>query len=431
MIATEPRLPQNGPVALLRSAPSHAIALTGNRRLLVYPNSGVQLICGEPEYRLLLALARFRHPLDHADVLRREFPPLREIPTSALLDIIAGFHTSGAMLSVDDILHACSTASPSAPPVEWLAIPTSNRNAQLRRALDSFQTNAALFSRQYQILVADQSDEIIQFGGMAVYHAGLRAVSNYAKKIAERSGAPLEIVRIALTGFGDRSIAPGANRNVILLQTTGSLFVSVDDDTVCQTAITPGASTAGLAVRGHDDPHRIIPFIDRAAALDSVRFEPRDWVADHERLLGRSPSSIVRAFSMDRIPDMDAMCPHVYDALMTGRGHIAMTLSGSVGDSGMHTRAPFLVHPGLSNPAGPSLFGLHNAREILRATSEFSISHGFGSAQTMFAGFDNREILPPFFPLLPERRWRLCRHCFAVRERRLFRPSTVGHAAPS
>jgi hypothetical protein len=388
----------------IRKAPGLIIGLPGNARLLVFPHSGTKFLCGDADLKLLGAIDRFLSPAEHMRSVLQEFPSLWDRAPAELLTRLEEFQRVGALISTIDVLRVCAVYVPEAPArVGWITIPTNGRSSEVCRAIASYGENARCFQREYSFFVADQTEDsstrdairgmTASISGSVVY-AGPGEVSEFAVRLAKHSGAPCEVVKAALLGFGDGAITPGANRNLILLQTAGSLFVTVDDDTLCNTAIARSPGGGGLAVGGHEDPYRIIQFQDRPSALDSLHFEPRDWVADHERILGRSPSSIVSEFGAEQIPDMDTMCSHIHEALITGVGRVAMTYNGSVGDSGMQVIPPFLIAPD-KRPPGTQI---SDSREIIRATDRYCISHGRGAAQTMFAGLDNRDILPPFFP---------------------------------
>jgi hypothetical protein len=107
-----------------------------------------------------------------------------------------------------------------------------------------------------------------------------------------------------------------------------------------------------------------------------------DVLGRHESLLGRAVADV--------------------GAPADARGRVAITLHGLVGDSGMGSPRYYL---GLTGPSRERLVASPNAyrlafqsREIMRAVRRPTISTG-PFCMTTFFGFDNRLLLPPFFPV--------------------------------
>jgi hypothetical protein len=365
--------------------------------------------------QVLAALDAFRTIEQHAEHLAARFPELTQMTQPRLKAFIAQARDFGGLVEHEVLIANCShDEAPANPePVSWITIPTAGRTDLLSRALSSYLANANTFSRKYRFFIAGECDITVlhRAAGQTsharksgIVHAGNHEKSTFARQLIQQTGAPSEIVRACLFGFDDGAVATGANRNVILLQTVGSAFISVDDDTVCEAAVRD-SYTENLRVLGHEDPQKFRPFASRDEIMEHFRFEPRDWVSDHERLLGQRPSAVISAFAKSGAPvDLNGMCSHLLEMLTTGDGRIVMSLSGAVGDSGMHTGASLLVHPDpetrgrLISDSHERFHQLLHSREIVRQSRGYALSHATSSCQTMFAGFDNRAILPPFFP---------------------------------
>ena len=65
------------------------------------------------------------------------------------------------------------------------------------------------------------------------------------------------------------------------------MFCSVDDDVVCRLSASPEKSSASLACRTDGDPYSRWLFADRDSALREARWLDDDFLALHEKMLGR------------------------------------------------------------------------------------------------------------------------------------------------
>ncbi len=98
-----------------------------------------------------------------------------------------------------------------------------------------------------------------------IRYAGRKEKSRFAAALAAESAVPREIVDFALFGDASCERSTGANRNCLLLDTAGSLLLSVDDDTLCQIAGAPERETELSFFSGYD-PTELWFFPDRAHA---------------------------------------------------------------------------------------------------------------------------------------------------------------------
>jgi hypothetical protein len=241
----------------VRYSPHQAVELR-NGRLLVFPASGLKLPVGEEEYRLISSLSRFLPAEKHANALMESHSGLRAVGRGKLMAVLSELSDAGALISADEIIAATETAHSGRNEVRSVAIPSAKPGPELARALESCRNNARSNGRRYSFAVAGQTE-----------------LRTYADAVTDHAGVPPDALDAAIFGFRDGAIAPGANRNVILLQTTGSMFMTMDDDTVCETAWTERNRT--LIVRGHEDPQTIRQSLDRESALSSLRFEPQPF----------------------------------------------------------------------------------------------------------------------------------------------------------
>jgi len=216
--------------------------------------------------------------------------------------------------------------------------------------------------------------------GAQIRYAGRREKNRFAEALARESAVPLEIIRFALFGDNRCALSTGANRNSLLLDTIDALVLSVDDDTLCRIATPPDEEDAPAFFSGYD-PTEFWFFADHASAIESISFVDVDVLGCHEELLG------------NEIGDVDDP---------SAGGRVAITLSGLVGDSGMASPRYYLCLAGASRDrlvASPDAYrSAFRSREVLRASRRPTIGTGPFCMSTFF-GFDNRLLLPPFFPV--------------------------------
>jgi hypothetical protein len=151
-----------------------------------------------------------------------------------------------------------------------------------------------MHGRSTEFVVVDDSDArtaeeltrriVAELGGSAgqvIRYASRHDRLDYAEELAERAGVPPELVRHGLVGEA------GAARNSALLDTLGTRYLQVDDDTTAA-VFRPPALEMGvrLTSEGDANEHWYFPSLAEAmAAADTVRADP---LALHEAVLGRS-----------------------------------------------------------------------------------------------------------------------------------------------
>ena len=218
---------------------------------------------------------------------------------------------------------------------------TCNRLLSLIACVESYLDNCQRQDRQPDFIITDDSRDanaqrqtrvglqaLAQRFRATIRYAGLGERNRFAEALADESKVPLATIRFALIGDARCALSTGANRNCLLLETTGALVLSVDDDTLCRIAPLPYNDDAPRFVSDYD-PTEFWFFRDRASALESVSFVEIDVLGCHEALLGTS--------TLDMGDPNDA-----------GGGHVAITLHGLIGDSGMGSPRYYLTLSGAS-----------------------------------------------------------------------------------
>ncbi len=299
--------------------------------------------------------------------------------------------------------------------ISSVCIITRDRPSELLRCIRSYGENAERHGRPVDFVVVDDSrEEQIQranFNGLRELSAQLRqrilysspaGRAAYTKRLAHESGE-YELAQFALFATEGCAEAMGAIRNAVLLQTAGELILSVDDDTVCLPAHAPNQrSNANFA--DECDPTEFWFFEDRPAACAFANRIDLDVIAGHEHLLGADLPLAVRCASSSNPIDFSGACSHLVSSILADTGSIRLTFNGVYGDSGMYSGFGLLEHtePGTRGRLLCSRVAYTTAltsREVFRSATATTITHGPPVIGAMF-GLDNRNLLPPFFPIL-------------------------------
>ena len=265
---------------------------------------------------------------------------------------------------------------------------TRDRLPSLIACLESYVRNGQRHDRSPDFVVSDDSPSpeasdrtkaalrwmATRFNA-SVRYAGRQEKSRFAEALAAESEVSREIITFALFGDERCPLSTGANRNSLLLDTAGSLMMAVDDDTLCQVAAARDHESAQSFFPGYD-PTAFWFFPDRAQTIQSLSFVDADILGCHEELLGRAVDST--------------------------SGRVVMTLNGLAGDSGMASPRYYLSLTGTSRDrlvaSEQAYRSALESREVLRSVHQPTITAG-SFCMTTFLGLDNRDLLPPFFPV--------------------------------
>ena len=314
----------------------------------------------------------------------------------------------GLLVALEDML-ATSGAAEAVPPITTVAVITKNRPEALCEALVSYIEHCQLHDRSVDYLVCDDSESAVtrdgqrevirglaRRHGVTVHYAGLEEKRRYAAELARAADVDPRLVDFALFDVEATGCSIGANRNAVLLHGAGELLHCADDDTVCRVVRHP---EPGRRLRLlHGDSLEFWCFPSRAAALASASYDERCLLVLHEQLLGRSLSSVLNAAEPE--PDYDGLCDHQLGALR-GRGRIVATMTGILGDSGLHSGARLLADGGATHArlvqSEAAYRSALTSREVLRI-SQLAVVHGGGFAGAGF-GLDLRATVPPFLPI--------------------------------
>jgi hypothetical protein len=244
--------------------------------------------------------------------------------------------------------------------------------------------------------------EAASLHGRPAYRATPERRERYARELAARAGLPVETVRFALLGDPRFPSTHGATRNALLLDTVGELCLQVDDDTVC-TVCRPRDAVDELLVSAEMDPNEYWFVGDLAEGLAGVRVVDEDFLALHERVLGKSPAQCIASGAGGPLRVAAPWSPRPLAQLAAPEARIAVSFAGIVGDCGGPGRHHWRL--GLrgaslerlvADPAGFRSRLL--SRQLVKCATRTVVSTGpYCMAGNM--GVDNRALLPPFVPV--------------------------------
>jgi hypothetical protein len=303
-------------------------------------------------------------------------------------------------------------AGPQPAPISTIVIPTRDRPALLRRAIDGYARNCARHGRPVGFVVSDDSAALdsrrdcrAMLAGLArdlnvdICYAGAEERAAFAVRLASSWDIPEEVVRFGCLPARGCDITVGANRNTLLLHTVGEPIFSADDDTICRVAVPPGHAD-GHALDQGEDPLQTWFFGSRPEAFEAVRYTEEDFLLQHDRYLGQEPWPMLAGADAAVLRTAE---PALLRRLVAGTGRIRITANGVVGDCGWDNPDFYLFAGGATfdrltgSPAG---FGTARAtREMIQAVTLTTITTRPDPRFAMCIGLDNADLLPPFPPV--------------------------------
>lgn len=318
---------------------------------------------------------------------------------------------SGLLVSLSDVC-ADSKEAPGQPTLERVAVLTCERPVELERSLRSIAKNLQSYGRKAAITVYDDSRSVAEEDraralcfslgeelGVDLSHSGRRQKAERARDLATRAGISESLIRFALLGDGCVGETMGANRNAILLDSVGHTVLTADDDTAFQGVVPPNHAR-GLELLDGRDPTELWFFRSREEALDAFARADLDVLAEHERVLGKTPAEVVRAHDPEVC--VSDPSPQLSWDLSNPRARIVASLTGVIGDSGHHSGTALLTHA--TGGTRERLFASRAAyqsalfsREVLRSVPHTTLGRSAALATTV-VGLDNASALPPFPP---------------------------------
>ncbi|ODS52288.1 MAG: hypothetical protein ABS36_16960 [Acidobacteria bacterium SCN 69-37] len=189
----------------------------------------------------------------------------------------------GWVVTERDILaQLAGAAIDEEPSIGSVAIITKDRYPTLRRCLLSVLRNRQHWSRQYRVVVLDDSeqpasrllgarlaDELSKEFATPIAYIGQDRKRHAVAAIASASGVDVDVLQFGLVGRQEIGAYPGANRNNFLLHAAGEMAVHLDDDVVCSISPTSESRPDRLALTDEAEPADCRFMRD---ALDPIRW---------------------------------------------------------------------------------------------------------------------------------------------------------------
>ena len=365
---------------------------------------------------------KFRTLEQHAQncvSLFRQLNPATETPTmESIMKHISALVADGFLISEKAVLAQCRSSEQGPQKIASIGIITKDRTESLDRCLRSYIENSKKFGRTNEFVVMDDSEglqtrtrnrerllSLKREYDVDISYAAREDKLRFAKLLLAEGDFDPALLDFALIDSSDYEFSCGKNRNALFLHTIGDLTFSSDDDAVCQIAIPPASEYEyEQEPRGQPlTPVEFWFFANREEALSSTSFVEEDLLAAHERILGRGLGDSLAEFDDVSLLSMDRPIPHYLQSLKSNEGRILVTVTGMIGDSGI--RVP-VTHRVLSRSSRLRLTASKEtyltgraSRETMRVATHACVSHQTWFVSTAL-GYDNRDLLPPFFPVL-------------------------------
>ncbi len=321
----------------------------------------------------------------------------------------------GLLVAKQDILITETTSEAErseAGKITSIGIPTRDRPGRLEASVTSYARNVADHAQPVTITVMEDSAapdararsqqmlrKVRKRYGIEILYAGYEEKRKYADKLIDALDGGRGEVEFALFGDPVCSYRPGANRNALLLETAGDLYLSFDDDSACSfyTGDQSGNDTA-LVLAGDSDPTKIQYLTDRSEVYSRLDDSQDDIVAMHEVYLGKSLASVIQCARNYGQVQCNEMCAHLLKSLLAKKGAIMASFNGLIGDCGMNSRIPAMSLIKRKMHTAAQLQCAATCREMVRSAAKPTIWHGPGW-MNFASGLDNRKLLPPFMPV--------------------------------
>ncbi len=293
--------------------------------------------------------------------------------------------------------------------IRHLLIPTANRPERLALCLQSFVENLEKNGRDDAavFVMEDAEDasnkEVVRKAcagsRIRVEHYGSQHRATLIESLENRCDVPRDVIEFALALPKVLKTAMPA-RNAFTLMTLGSYIFQTDDDTRCAyTLVQPRSDTT--VITSSNEPCEGWFFADRESILRERSLD-RDFdvLAAHEELLGKSVASAVRHSAKSAWKQVN---PELLLSVHHGPGHVGMTSTGCVGDSGLYSSGSFLIASTdetiarICQSAESYEAAIHSGK-LLRVPLAKTISRG-EYFQGMSYAVDNTQLQPPYFPM--------------------------------
>jgi hypothetical protein len=325
---------------------------------------------------------------------------------------------AGLLVSHEGLTSHCtrySVIEAIPPKISSVGFPTRNRPEELKRCLESYAECAKLYGHDdLKFVVVDQSDETgtqqanlqvleiikAQFG-IDSHYLNRGDAEVFARQLCQHADVSPDIVNFALLNVENLPLTVGLSRNLMQLRTIGDLTLEADDDTICR--VTPCLELRpGLSLSSEYDPTEFWFLSQSEVESLGNGFITEDVIALHEQLLGKAVSQCIQDASPSSL-NLEQITSGFVRRMEPSGGRVAFTSIGVAGESGMGGSHYLLFleqksRERLMESESQYRFALTN-HQVMRSVTSNTIGSGC-LIPGHNLGFDNRQLLPPFFPVL-------------------------------
>jgi len=302
----------------------------------------------------------------------------------------------------------------SALPITTIGVITCNRQPQLMRCLNTYERHTRQCARICDFLITDDTqdagqrvacrEQLLSFSRRTqsrVFYAGREEKLDFVARLIQ-AGIPSHVVNFGLFNEFHLEASPGANRNALLLHTTGEAVLSCDDDSVCWIGdLREGAQSVCIG-QVNRSPLDIVFTGNRRFATKSVQRTACDLLAAHEQLLGCMLADLRILPSSETNLHPGKIGVRSISDLVEDRGRVVVTLNGVLGDSGIPFTREFMMAQGATRDRFLECWRNHEdvlaTRYVVRGVHRPTVLAKGPFMTPTSTGFDNRELLVPFIP---------------------------------
>jgi hypothetical protein len=347
--------------------------------------------------------------------LKLSFSPLQSL-CAELLEVLAhrGLLISQSELTEKRLRNSGKIEAPSS--ISVCGIITRNRPEQAARALESYIVNHPARKERVRWLVSDDSDatnlerlrillrEVSsrQHVPIELLHRGHR--ESLVDILATGGTIPRDAIQFLLCRESYIAGAYGITRNMFLLASIGALCFCADDDTLCRPTVPARAPSRKDLRFGGIESSAIEEYVAAEQLTKHVTDLQGEVFADHEKYVGRELCSLQTSKEDWSDYDTEQAGEVLHGHLLSGEGSVAISVSGLYGDSGSDSslvrlyRHAFKPERGSAAESKVTTTGqTYSDRTVVRYSARPCIYETLPLMAGFYA-FDNRQLLPPFFP---------------------------------
>ncbi len=389
-------------------------SLPNGRLLLRRKADGKKVVTIQSAFQLLQHCRQFRTLDEHLKTIIQSIPSLsqRQQETKRVLN---EFIEQGMLQSASDLLTnlRASGKISSVTPVSGVYIRTCDRPAQLKRLLASLSENRLRYGIEHRFVVMDdsryetgqqQNVELIKeySNQLNLHYSGPNQQLSLQQSLVDEFPEDKDIIEWLLSPQEGRytTFSGGRLWNHILLQSAGSRFLLLDDDTICKPRCAPDFEQK-LSI---SDQYREAGFYSDRQILeqppDAQEFDPIDC---HVKQLGLSFGESLHSFSALELKS-SALQGLETDSIakLQPASRILFTRNGVFGDPGTSDMSWIYELTGRARNqlcSNPQQYQKDRSNRCMwLGSTSFRYLVGPNLMTTTLTGVHNQDLLPPASP---------------------------------